>query len=112
MQVEIEGTVSVTTTDKSWHQVEWVNYDNRAWLAPLWFVSDNGQWILPVRLIAPTVAPSYNPLPGVEALEFFQKVPIPRALLENADAPEEEAPLLDILEGPRIYARNPSAGAH
>lgn len=113
MEVEIEGTVVVQADDGKSYTVEWINFDNRAWLVPLWSVSDDDQWILPVRLIAPALSPGQAPIPGVEVLRLLGKaVPLPISLLENAAEPAEVPPLLDILEGPRIFSRNPNAGAH
>lgn len=107
--VEIQGAVPVLSDGKIM-AVEWVNYRNRAWLAPLWIPSHDGQWIRPVRLIAPKMAPGHDPIPSVEVLHLFQQVQVPQALLENAEPPAVEAPLLEILELPELIARNPAAG--
>lgn len=109
-QIEIMGTVPVET-DIDRRDVEWVTYRSRAWLAPLWIVSYDGQWLRPVRLIAPKWMPGHTPISGVEPLRLLWKsVPVPAILLDSAEAPEGEWPLLDILEGPQIVSRNPAAG--
>ena len=90
-------------------EVDWINHDGRAWLVPTWILSPDGKMQTPLRIIAPRFAPGYDPIPGPDVLQFFQKIPVPKSLLDKGLIPKELKQLVEVRENPGIWFRNPKA---
>lgn len=85
--------------------MDYISWNGRCWLVPTWLVPPDGQTRIPLRLIAPRVAPGFDPLPGPEMLQMFSSVPLPAATYEQGHVPDNLRNSVDIVENPPVFAR-------
>jgi hypothetical protein len=111
VKVKIGGVVRVLT-DKEPRFVEWVEYDGRAWLAGPWLTAHDGKSQRPLRIIALRFAPGYEPIPGPEVLQFFERIQVPTSLLDQGYLPDQFdrlRPQIEVRENPDIYTDVPAS---
>lgn len=110
--VKLGGRITVLT-DAGPEEVDWIDFEDRVWIATLWFASHDQKWMKPIRIITPRFAPGMSirlEAPHVE--ELFQKMPLPKALLERGATDSETSITVEVRESPDIVALNPSGPLH